>query len=474
LSIAPGPNGHLTILEIPTGRIIDSAFKRPTDEKNVAIIAASIEAVGLINPICVRETAMTREFFQIIAGHHRYAAMKSLGRETVTCIVVEMDNLHAELAEIDENLMRANLTRAQEASALIRRKVIYEELHPQTKHGANAGPSGQFVHTGNASFVTATAAATGKSERSIRRAAARGAALGDDLDSIAGTSLDSGVEIDALAKMPAGERAPLIERAKAGEKVSGMTSTVRKRRDGSEITIIDTSECDGPVGEFTDPIIRTNGFMFRAGEALRNAKYDDLAGLELSKAVILELKGAASEVVEAWREIEDKLDEKLPEDMEAKEAARLAAKAEKQAEKQVRKDYLIKYGAAYRTADVVVAYLRKLLTAEQFREFAQLHHEIKYMNGLHMALWRAGYLVNGVECGEAIRDGEVARVGIFGDRWIEKEDGSVVQAHEAREKAELETDLYKIDPRPAEAVTEDELPSEAPIPATPIGGRVAA
>ena len=48
-------------------------------------------------------------------------------------------------------------------------------------------------------FTFATADATGKDERTVRRAAARGKALGDDLDAIAGTSLDKGAELDALA-----------------------------------------------------------------------------------------------------------------------------------------------------------------------------------------------------------------------------------------------------------------------------------
>ena len=66
-----------------------------------------------------------------------------------------------------------------------RRKAIYEELHPETKHGGNAGgPSGQFVHTAKADFASATADATGKDERTIRRAAARGEALGDDLGAV--------------------------------------------------------------------------------------------------------------------------------------------------------------------------------------------------------------------------------------------------------------------------------------------------
>ena len=103
----------------------------------------------------------------------------------------------------DENLIRRNLTPAQEALAIARRKVIYETLYPETKHGGNKGPCAQFAHTDRDSFSDATANATGKDASTIRRAAARGEALGDDLDSIAGTSLDKGVELDALVKMPA-------------------------------------------------------------------------------------------------------------------------------------------------------------------------------------------------------------------------------------------------------------------------------
>jgi hypothetical protein len=47
-----------------------------------------------------------------------------------------MDADQAELAEIDENLIRADLTPAEEAIHIGRRKAIYEKLHPETVHGA--------------------------------------------------------------------------------------------------------------------------------------------------------------------------------------------------------------------------------------------------------------------------------------------------------------------------------------------------
>jgi hypothetical protein len=217
------------IQDIELGLIYRSANARPIEKSNVDKLAESIGQIGMINPICVHKVTRHRgttpfDAYQIIAGHHRYAAALALKWRAVACLVVDMDDLHAELAEIDENLIRCNLTPAQEASAVFRRKFIYEKLHPETKHGGDR--KGDQVANSATRFTSDTAEGTGKSERAIQLAAARGEALGDDLNDIAGTSLDKGVELDALAKMAPDDRRKIIDCAKAGDDVSARQSKI--------------------------------------------------------------------------------------------------------------------------------------------------------------------------------------------------------------------------------------------------------
>jgi hypothetical protein len=74
-------------------------------------------------------------------------------------------------------------------------------------------------------FAASTAAATGQSKSTTNRALAIAKVLtNDDLDKINGTSLDSDVEMTALTKLPAPERAALVERAAAGAQVSARPS----------------------------------------------------------------------------------------------------------------------------------------------------------------------------------------------------------------------------------------------------------
>jgi hypothetical protein len=71
-----------------------------------------------------------------------------------------------------KNLCRAELSPVDRAAQSARRKATYLELHPETRHGENQhSRSGQVVHS---SFADATADATGKDARAVRRDAERG------------------------------------------------------------------------------------------------------------------------------------------------------------------------------------------------------------------------------------------------------------------------------------------------------------
>jgi ParB family transcriptional regulator, chromosome partitioning protein len=217
---------------VPICNIAIPLRKRNIVQANIDCLVESISAIGLLNPIVVRRTSRP-DIVTLVAGRHRLEAMKRLGRQEIECLVVSDGDLQAELMEIDENLCRAELSPAEEAIAITRRKEIYLALHPETAVGKSQAAAmnaklrrGDVNDKMSLTFSKATAAASGKTHRSIERAAARGEAIeAGNLKKLAGTSLDKGAELDALAKMPMGVRQSLIERAAKGEIV-----TARPRR----------------------------------------------------------------------------------------------------------------------------------------------------------------------------------------------------------------------------------------------------
>lgn len=112
---------------------------------------------------------------------------------------------------------------AQDAAHIARRKAIYEALHPETRaesfHGnRHTGSRRQSGEGQIRRFTAETAKGTGRSERSVQRSAERGKKLGTDLlDRIAGSWLDKGAELDALAALLAEQREDLVARADAGD-----------------------------------------------------------------------------------------------------------------------------------------------------------------------------------------------------------------------------------------------------------------
>lgn len=212
------------ISTIRLDRIESSAVARPLIAASIDALAESIGNIGLIQPITVVPLTKVHDgqrvqAFRLVAGHHRVAAMRKIGWAECSARVLpeETTALAAELMEIDENLCRAELSAAQRAKAIKRRREIWEAMRPTFGTSCSETP----VKIGRPmDFAADTAKASGQSKQDINRHLARAEALGDELDAVAGTSLDKGVELDALKSMPAEERSELIARAQAGEKVS--------------------------------------------------------------------------------------------------------------------------------------------------------------------------------------------------------------------------------------------------------------
>lgn len=183
--------------------------------EQVAALAASMVEVGLIQPITVYARDVIRAGiavpgYGLIAGLHRLEAAQSLEWSHITAHVVTMGDLHRQLAECDENLCGTKLTPSERALFTRRRKEIYEALHPETRNGQNQHTRVRQVGEGSSAdrFTADTATRTGRSERDVQRDARRGERISDDaLEAIRGTDADSGVVLDALARMPQSEQA---------------------------------------------------------------------------------------------------------------------------------------------------------------------------------------------------------------------------------------------------------------------------
>jgi hypothetical protein len=189
--------------QIEIDRVIVRDRKRQAG--NLDSLKDSIREIGLMQPITVTADLV------LIAGFHRLTACKELGWSTIPAIIVELDGLQAELAEIDENLIRNELNQFERATWQARRKEIYEMLHPDTKHGVNqhtikesrsrqVGDSSEKEAT--PSYVESAAKAQGKSNRTVEREAQRGKALQPIAHLIKGTRFeDNGSELDELVKL---------------------------------------------------------------------------------------------------------------------------------------------------------------------------------------------------------------------------------------------------------------------------------
>jgi len=202
---------------LPIDSIIVGPRKR--DGGDVSALAESIAVLGLLNPVTV---VIQRENIggldghdapNLVAGARRLAACKQLGWTEIPATVVELYDIDLELAEIDENLIRMELTALDRAEQLERRKWIFGQK------------GGNYISTlggrGNTGFAKDASDKVGMTKQAINQDIAMSAGIPASLhDEIRGTDMDdSRDDLMALARAkddPALQKRA-VEAVKSGE-----------------------------------------------------------------------------------------------------------------------------------------------------------------------------------------------------------------------------------------------------------------
>lgn len=227
-------NRKISIAKIDTSRRL-----RPIDPAHAEVIAASVDEVGMKQPITVRphphrgEEGCAYEYDLVIGGHRLYGVDKFLHWESLEVgphvVIEDLDDDQARLAEIDENLARHELNALDRAIFLSERKRLYLAINPEAAHGkakkSKAQEKSQTLRLFSERFTKATAARVGLSERTVQLAIQ----LAEKLDpeavaALRGTEIETNQrELIALAALD-----PLVQRQVASSIRQGQAKSTAK------------------------------------------------------------------------------------------------------------------------------------------------------------------------------------------------------------------------------------------------------
>jgi len=128
--------------EIEIEKLVPGTYRlRAVDQTVVKELARSIEHVGLLQPILVRQISGDR--FQVVFGLHRLHACRQLGLATVKAIVRPLTSDDAFLASVAENLQRnADIDAFEEARGY---QALIGSGWTQTEISQRIGKSDSYV-----------------------------------------------------------------------------------------------------------------------------------------------------------------------------------------------------------------------------------------------------------------------------------------------------------------------------------------
>lgn len=129
-----------SLTKIPVNLIKPNPYQARTDysESEITQLAQSIKENGLLEPILVRKNG---EFYEIIAGHRRFLAIKQLGLQEVEVKIMNISD--AKLCEVSlvENLERKDLNPLERANGYRKLIDIFGYTQEQIARIFNISPS---------------------------------------------------------------------------------------------------------------------------------------------------------------------------------------------------------------------------------------------------------------------------------------------------------------------------------------------
>nr|WP_249420254.1 ParB/RepB/Spo0J family partition protein [Rhabdothermincola salaria] len=129
--------------ELPISQIEPNRYqpREYFDEEQLVSLAASIRAVGVLQPVLVRPAGPER--YELIAGERRWRAARRAGLQTIPALVRQTEDVRSLEHALVENLHRADLNPLEEAAAY--QQLIEEFDHTQEEVATRVGKSRSAV-----------------------------------------------------------------------------------------------------------------------------------------------------------------------------------------------------------------------------------------------------------------------------------------------------------------------------------------
>jgi ParB family chromosome partitioning protein len=205
--------------------------RRTLKEPVVQRLMPSIARRGLLSPIRIRSDG------ELVFGLHRLVSHERLSLELIDVIVEDGDPWDAELDEIEENLLRREITVLERGQLELRQKALYLQRHPESRRGV-AGATSRHLQAKSISFARAQADDKKGNRRMVEQRIQIAEQIGSEIAIILADArvADNHTQLLALARAPEQLRLAAAEHLVETNSTNVRAALAVVRGNGSSVT----------------------------------------------------------------------------------------------------------------------------------------------------------------------------------------------------------------------------------------------